>query len=140
VADAPARATERDAGLREDSAPVTIAPVGAEIWIYSLVCFTNAEGMCEHHVLLGATRRSFSNASQCDEDRASDLADSERERLTERYGVGVLAERCGARHEPRLLGEDAVILPELGLPRYEALCEAKWPGFRYDSRKHASVS
>ena len=79
--------------------------VGAELWIYSLVCFANAERMCEHHLLLRATRPSFSNASQSDEARASDLADTERERLTERYRVGVLAERCGARHEHRLVGE-----------------------------------
>ena len=82
-----------------------MVPVGAEIWVYSLVCFANAERMCEHHLLLRATRPSFSNASQSDEDRASDLADLERERLTERYKVGVLAERCGAPHEHRLVGE-----------------------------------
>ena len=94
-----------NAGLREDSAPVTIVCVGAEIWIYSLIYFANAERMCEHHLLLKATRPSFSNANQRDEDRASDLADTERERLTERYRVGVLAERCGALHEHRLVGE-----------------------------------
>jgi hypothetical protein len=79
--------------------------VGAETWIYSLVCFANAERMCQHHLLLRATRPSFSNASQRDEERARDSADSERERLTEGYEVEVLAERCGTRHERRLVGE-----------------------------------
>jgi hypothetical protein len=79
--------------------------VGAESWIYSLVCFTNPERACEHHLLVRATRPSFSNANQRDEDRASDLADAELERLTDAYKAGPLAERCGVPHEQRLAGE-----------------------------------
>ena len=90
--------------------------MGAEKWIYSLVRFASAERMCEHHLLLRAKQPSFSNVSQRDDDRALDVGNSERERLTERYRVGVLAERCGAIHEQRLVGE--LQLPPIGEELY----------------------
>jgi len=91
--------------LHTDSTHIIMVSVGAETWIYSLVCFANAERTCEHHLLLRATRPSFSNASERDAERATDLADSECKRLTERYEVEGLVERCGAQHERRLVGE-----------------------------------
>jgi len=82
-----------------------MACVGAESWIYSLVCFTSAERACEHYLLARARRPSFSNANQRDEDHASSVAEAELKRLIKAYGSRILANRCGSSHAQRLAGE-----------------------------------